>query len=132
MKQYARVISKFDSTNQVKVMIQKHSSCGKCGHCSEDDNLVLTLDNTLNAEIGDVISIEMKGSNILGAAIVVYFLPLLALVIGYIGASYLGLSTELSRIGLSGLLFALSFLVVRQFGASKEEDYQAKMQKIVT
>lgn len=130
MKQYARVISQLDS-DQVKVMVQKHSSCGKCGHCSEDDNLVLTLDNTLNAEIGDVITIEMKGSNILGAAIMVYFLPLLALITGYIGASYLGLSTELARIGLGGLLFALSFLGVRKFGESKEEDYRAKMQKII-
>ena len=130
MKQYARVISKPNS-EQVDVMVQKHSACGKCGKCSSDDNLVLTLDNTLNAEIGDVITIEMKGSSILGAAVAVYFMPLLALIVGYIGASYLGLQTEISKIGLGGLLFGVSFLGARKLGEKKEEDYRAQMQEIV-
>ncbi|MBM7557351.1 SoxR reducing system RseC family protein [Halanaerobacter jeridensis] len=130
MKQYARVISKPDS-EQVKVMVQKHSACGKCGKCSSDDNLVLTLDNTLNVDIGDVVTIEMKGSSILGAAVLVYFLPLLALIVGYIGAGYLGMQTEVTRIALGGLLFALSFLIARKVGEEKEKDYRAEMQEVV-
>lgn len=130
MKQYARVISKFNS-DQVKVMVQKHSACGKCGKCGSDDNLVLVLDNTLDAELGDVVTIEMKGSNILGAALMVYFLPLVALLVGYIGGSYLGLETEATKIALGGILFALSFLGVRKFGQNKKADYKAKMNEIV-
>ncbi|MGM0502469.1 MAG: SoxR reducing system RseC family protein [Bacillota bacterium] len=131
MKKYARVISKPDS-EQVKVMVQKHSACGKCGHCSEDDNLILTLDNTLDVEIGDVIAIEMEGSSISGAAISVYFVPLIALIIGYVaGAQYLGLQSELARISLALLLFAISFSGAHQLGKVKAEDYRAQMQEVI-
>ncbi|MGM0370386.1 MAG: SoxR reducing system RseC family protein [Bacillota bacterium] len=131
MKQYARVISQSDE-EQVEVMVQKHSACGKCGHCDEDDNLVLTLDNSLNVDTGDVVTIEMTGTNISGAAITIYLLPLLALIVGYIGASYLGVQTELSRIGLAALLFALSFIGARKLGQVKAEDYQAQMEEVVS
>lgn len=130
MKQYARVISKTNA-KKVEVMVQKHSACGKCGKCSSDDNLVLTLQNSLNAEIGDIITIEMKGSSILGAALAVYLLPLLALIVGYLGAGYLGLETEIAKIGLGGLLFFLSFLGARKLGEQKQEDYRAQMKEIV-
>ena len=130
MKQYARIISKPNS-QQVKAMVQKHSACGKCGHCSEDDNLVLTLDNNLDVEVGDIVTIEMEGSNILGAAFLVYFVPLIALIVGYIGAQYLGMESEVARISLSGLLFAISFIGARKFGEMKKEDYRAQMQEIV-
>ncbi len=129
MRQYAKVISVTD--NHAKVMIRKHSACGKCGKCSSDNNMTVVVNNHLNAKIGDMVILEMEEGNLLNAAILIYFVPLVGLIAGYLLGVGLGFVTELSKIILGLLLFILSFLGARKFGKRQQDEYKVKIISII-
>lgn len=68
------------------LQVPRSSACGdKCGSCSGQCNkgvIQVEMKNTLDAKIGDRVEIESKSGTILGAAFLVYILPLITLFIG--------------------------------------------------
>ncbi|PRX28620.1 RseC/MucC-like positive regulator of sigma(E) [Orenia metallireducens] len=131
MRQFAQVVSVLDNEHKVEVVIKKHSACGKCGGCHKGDDMKLIVDNDLKAKLGDMVILEMKESNLLNAALFIYLLPLVGLVIGYLAGVALGIDTELGRIGLGFLLFLASFLIARGFGKVQENKYNLKLTGIL-
>ncbi|AGB42014.1 Positive regulator of sigma E activity [Halobacteroides halobius DSM 5150] len=129
MKRFAQVIDVKGQTATVRVT--KHSSCDKCGECSNADDLTLTVTNDIEAKAGDMVTLEMKGSNISSAAVVVYLVPILGLIGGYILAPTLGLVAEGFKIMLGLLFMLLSFITARKFGDYKQEEYTPQITEVV-
>ncbi len=90
MKQYGIVTSVEGET--AKVLMKRHSSCGSCSACKmgqEEAKLEVKAINNVNAKTGEWVSVNMEDQDVLTAAFMVYVIPLLALLVGVIGGSYI-------------------------------------------
>lgn len=93
MVQQGFVMEIVDKTT-AKIKITRHSACASCGKCattSESKDIIVEVDNTLGARVGDKVEVNMETINVLKAAMIVYLIPLTFLLMGTI-ASYYGLS----------------------------------------
>lgn len=72
--------------NTAEVKIIRSSSCGEncasCGLCPGQTVLVEAI-NKADAAVGDTVIINMSDKKVLGAAFMVYIVPLIMLIIGY-------------------------------------------------
>lgn len=93
--------------------------------------MVMTAENTVGAQVGDEVEIDLENVNFMTAMLIAYGFPLAALVAGIFGGYYgllaLGLSDGMSQglasiIGL--LVLAASYAVIRY-----KEDSIKKMRK---
>lgn len=79
--------------NMVEVEIKRMTACGdSCNSCSSAckvPGIVVTIPNTLDANIGDYIELEAKGESILKYAIIVYMIPFFMLLLGIFSSMYL-------------------------------------------
>lgn len=67
------------------VQMQKHAACAGCNACkkgSSDNDIFIEAENPINASVGDKVEVDLEAPNLLTAAIIVYMIPLLALLIG--------------------------------------------------
>ncbi len=98
--------------NTATVRFQRSSACGKCNACfhlgkSEAD---IELDNALGAKPGDRVIIELHGKTVVKASVIVYGVPLVALIAGIAIGSAAG---DLYA-ALAGVLFAAgAFFLLR-------------------
>ena len=68
------------------LVLQKHSACASCGKCkdlsSESKEILVEVDNTIGAKIGDYVEVNMENINVLKATALAYLVPLAFLLIG--------------------------------------------------
>lgn len=108
-----------------KFKMKRESAWAKCGKCfssktsSESQDLVVEVDNTLGAQLGDYVEVSMEKVNVMKALAIMYGVPLIALLLGTVGGYYLLKSTvggdmlEVYSM-LIGLVFtALAYLGIR-------------------
>ena len=85
MNQQGYVIEIVDK-NTAKLRMQKHSACASCGKCkdlsSESKEILVEVDNTIGAKIGDYVEVNMENINVLKATALAYLVPLAFLLIG--------------------------------------------------
>ncbi|MBM7624180.1 SoxR reducing system RseC family protein [Sporohalobacter salinus] len=117
MREYAKVIEVND--NLATVRIQRHGSCDKCGKCGESNDIEVEAKNSIGAKEGDLVTIELRDSNVLGAALVVYLLPLINLFIGYFIGQWFSGNYGFGNSDLIGALSGISFLIISLFFARK-------------
>ena len=75
-----------------KLRMKRHSACASCGKCattSEEKDIIVEVDNTIGAKVGDRVEVNMETINVLKAAFIVYTIPLIALLIGTVGTFYI-------------------------------------------
>lgn len=106
-----------------KVLITRHAACGDCGACQvgkENLNLILTAENTVGGNPGDMVEIELKTENFLFASFIMYGIPLLGLIIGLVGGYYggkaLGYNENVSQLvaAVAGLLaLSMTYVAIR-------------------
>ncbi|MGO0882068.1 SoxR reducing system RseC family protein [Clostridioides difficile] len=94
-----------------KLKMQRHSACAACGKCatadsSESKEILVEVDNTIGAKVGDHVEVSMDNMNVLKAAVMAYIIPLVALLVGTIGTFYV-----LGAIGMTSGVEAISGLV---------------------
>lgn len=94
-----------------KLKMQRHSACAACGKCattdsSESKEILVEVDNTIGAKVGDHVEVSMDNMNVLKAAAMAYIIPLIALLVGTIGTYYI-----LGAIGVTSGVEAISGLV---------------------
>ncbi len=97
------------------MQFERHSACDKCHMCAVTKDTMkveVTLDNTLGANVGDFVEVEMGERYVLTAAAIVYVIPLVLIGVG------IGLGTlinELAQVlmGLGGLIvgFVIAILL---------------------
>ncbi|MDI0265882.1 SoxR reducing system RseC family protein [Clostridioides difficile] len=94
-----------------KLKMQRHSACAACGKCATTDSteskeILVEVDNTIGAKVGDHVEVSMDNMNVLKAAVMAYIIPLIALLVGTIGTYYI-----LGAIGVTSGVEAISGLV---------------------
>ena len=106
MQQRVKVRS-CDPNGTAQVMVLRQSACsGDCHKCSgcgaAEQTVIFTAQNPIGAKPGDLVTVEAASGPVLKAAAVLYMLPLVLFIGGYL----LGMQWRLG--GLTGLLaFAL-------------------------
>ncbi len=100
------VVSKVKG-GKATVQFERHSACDKCHMCAVTKDTMkveVTLDNTLGANVGDFVEVEMGERYVLTAAAIVYVIPLVLIGVG------IGLGTLINE--LAQVLMGLGGLVV--------------------
>ena len=131
MNQQGYIVEIVDSVT-AKLKLKRHSACASCGKCattSESKDIIVEVDNTIGAKVGDIVEVNMETVNVLKAAFIAYTIPLAGLLIGTVGAFYILKYLNINNIeiisGGVGLIFTLlSFLILKKndkkFRDSKE------------
>lgn len=112
MDQLVRVRETYsDGTAQV-VCIRESACSGDCHKCSgcgaAKEVILLTADNPIGAETGDLVNVRSETGPVLKAAAVLYMMPLVLFFAGYALAAVLDLSGAL----VGCLAFALSVVLI--------------------
>ena len=132
MNQQGYIIEIVDNIT-AKLKLKRHSACASCGKCattSEEKDIIVEVDNTIGAKVGDRVEVNMETINVLKAAFIVYTLPLVALLIGTVGTFYILNAINFNRnieiiSAIVGLIFTIIvFLILKKndkkFRDSKE------------
>ena len=103
MNQQGYIIEIVDEKT-AKLKMQRHSACASCGKCqtlsSETKEILVEVDNTIGAKIGDHVEVNMDNMNVLKATALAYIVPLIFLMLGTIG-SYFVLDKVIEAQGIS-------------------------------
>ena len=75
--------------NVAKVHVSMHASCTSCGSCGGSGATIVDAENSIGAELGQRVVMEVIEHNVLTSAFIVYLLPLVLPVIGYIFGYYI-------------------------------------------
>lgn len=95
---------------RAELAVQRESACsGDCHHCggcgTVGQTLRLTAENPIGAEKGDIVYIASESGPVLWAAALVYSVPLLLFLLGYLLSMRLG--GWAAAIGAAGFLIGL-------------------------
>jgi len=120
--------------NIARVKVGRHNECKNCGACPGDNSVVIEAKNPIGAKVGQRISFQMKDTNMLMAAFVVYIVPLIAVVIGVLVgqviAKMFGYNPWGFQIGGGIITFILSMINIKKF--DKFAHSNEKMQPVIT
>ena len=115
------------------VEFDRKSACDSCHMCAvtkDGMKVKIVIENTLNAAVGDVVTVSMGERFVLTAALIVYIIPLVLVGIG-VGVG--SLLTELAQVLLAvgGLVvgFVIAFLLDR-FVIRKKKGFAPRMTEI--
>lgn len=111
------IVIKLLENQQAEVLVERGSACGgncaSCGGCSYKNKLTTVAFNRVTAQVGDTVVLETRTAKILKAAALVYLLPLVTFLLGYILAAASGLGeTGAMLVSLGGLLLGLLLVVL--------------------
>lgn len=114
-------------------------SCSKCGSsCADKSKIEVTVENSLDASVGDVVELESASTVILGTAFLFYVLPIMALILGmYLSNTYWIDKNQQSGEVLSLLVgfgfMIVTFLGIHVFGKfrSKDKNSMFTMTKLI-
>ena len=113
--------------DKAKVRIDKKAECSKCGMCLFPANANYTdfeVQNTLSAEVGDIVQIERKPA-VLTGAVITFLIPLL-LIAGGVCIGLFVIKNDFWTLGISLGIVVLWFLFLML-----TEKYRKKMQKFI-
>lgn len=118
MNQQGYIIEIVDEKT-AKLKMQRHSACASCGKCqtlsSETKEILVEVDNTIGANIGDHVEVNMDNMNVLKATALAYIVPLFFLMLGTMSSYFvLDKLIEIQGVGvevISGLIGILMMLI---------------------
>ena len=122
MQQTAQVI-RIVSDNRAEVKVHRASACasahncGSCDHCSFMEHapeVIVEAENICGARAGDTVTVESATAKVLGAAVLVYIVPIVLFFAGYFGGVALN-KTESMAILWGGAGFAMGLLLAILF-----------------
>jgi len=132
MNQHGYVVEIVDSIT-AKIKMQKHSACASCGKCAsstDKKDIVVEVDNTIGAKVGDYVEVNMNSVDVIKAASIVYIVPLMALLGGTI-ASYsilnfidISFNKEILSAIIGVTLTALAYLFIKSKDSKLRESRQ--------
>lgn len=109
------VVLKTMSNGLAEVLVERATACGdncgSCGVCKYASEIRTYAKNTLGASEGEQVVIKTKSSDIIGAAFLIYVVPLAVLLLSYALCAYNGMP-ELHGIGVSFAAFFVCVAVV--------------------
>ena len=97
------------------------SNCGNCESCIFQSELKTLAKNSINARPGQKVIIESKSSRIYKAAMLVYILPMLLMVLGYALGAALSTGEGLGiALGFAGLIAGAALIVLSERRKNRE------------
>ncbi|MBR5251130.1 MAG: SoxR reducing system RseC family protein [Clostridia bacterium] len=134
MQEKAKIIK--TKNNKAIARVNRKSACGTCGMCAikpKDLFIDLTVENTLNANVGDEVLIEVSIGSVAKMSLVAYLIPLV-LGIVFLTAFYFLVKIEWLTIVAFFVGTALGFLIVSIIDKKvyNKQKNQPKMVAIVT
>lgn len=122
MNQQGYIIEIVDEKT-AKLKMQRHSACAACGKCvtsSETKDIVVEVDNSIGARVGDHVEVNMDNVDVLKATVIAYIVPLASLLVGTIGTYFVldflevksGIEIISAVVGL--LLTAITFVIIKK------------------
>lgn len=89
------------------------ASCGKCGMTESQEYVDFLVENTLSAQKGEVVSVEIPEGNSVKLAFVAYVLPIIPAILMLVLGVCLGLKEWISALMfLGGLTIGFGFVVM--------------------
>lgn len=82
------IVKKILNPTQAEIEVQRQSACGhdcsKCGGCgTPTERIKATAVNSVDAQVGDIVTVEGSSKQILGMAAIVYAIPLILFFVFY-------------------------------------------------
>lgn len=116
-----------------EVEITRSSACGEscasCGLCPGQTARIYAI-NDVNAKAGDTVIIDMSDKKVLGAAFLVYIVPLIMLIAGYFSGYALFKSDGIAI--LTGFIFmAVTFILLMRTDRKLKRRYTPHIISIV-
>ena len=132
MEQQGYIVGIIDEKT-AKLKMQRHSACASCGKCtttSEKKDIVVEVDNSIGAKLGDRVVVNMESMNVLKAVGIAYIFPLISLLIGTIGTYYVlqlientkNIEVISSTVGI--IIMVISFFILRKNDSKLRESRQ--------
>lgn len=119
---------------EVKVIVKRSSSCGdncaSCGLGCGGREIVVTAENRAGAKQGDTVEIEMKSSEVLGAAVWVYMVPVIFFVIGDIIFNNIFHHELIAAAGGFGMMAVIYFAII-VINRKNKDKYRLIVEKIL-
>lgn len=129
---YQKGIIKKTVKNIADVEIQRSTACGEscasCGLCP-GRTAVVKADNAIGAKSGDTVILDMADQKVLGAAFLVYIVPVVVLIIGYF-IGYAILKTEIYGAVTGFILMAVTFVIIMMFDKRLKNKYTPRIVRI--
>ena len=121
------------SGKSAEIEITRSSSCGEsCASCGLCPGLTarVSASNDIGAALGDTVTIDMADKKILGAAALVYIVPVAVLIIGYFIA-YAISHSELISAAAGFVFMALTFAVLILSDKRLKRRYTPRITRII-
>ena len=116
--------------NKIKVKMFKESSCAHCSGCGDASKLTRELDLFYNGEveIGDIVTFELEDAKMLKIGFLVYILPIIMMLIGFVISSRMG-NSEKTSVFISFGFLIISFICLHIYDKYFVKE---KVQMVVT
>lgn len=112
MDQLVRIREVYDNGTAQVICIRESACSGDCHKCSgcgaAKEAILLTADNPIGADVGDLVNLRSETGPVLKAAMVLYMMPLVLFFVGYGLAAALNMSGAL----FGSLAFAASIVLI--------------------
>lgn len=120
MNEYGKIIAV--EGDEALISIRRSSACDSCGACEmgcHEEEMRLTVNNSLNGKVGDYVELELSSKQVLKASAITYLIPLFALILG-IAAGYwiarrLNFNPEVTGSILGIGFTVLAFYIIKAF-----------------
>ncbi len=127
------------SNGMAEVEVRRISGCGggcsSCGGSCNMPSIVVSMENPINAKVGDYVEIKGKSKKIIKYALIVYMIPFVMLILGIILSMNLFQSMNIANyenysfiVGLIFLVF--SFFIVRKVDNSIKKKNENAMEMV--
>ncbi len=113
------IVTKLMPNNTAEVVVTRLTACGgNCGRCEGcvcDNEVRAIANNPLGAKPGQKVVIESQSSKVFGAVALVYIMPIVLFLAGYLAAAAVGASEGVCiAVSFGALLLSAVILVVSQ------------------
>ncbi|MEW9077088.1 SoxR reducing system RseC family protein [Terrisporobacter glycolicus] len=100
-----------------KIKLGRHSECKNCGACPGNNNLIVSVNNTIGAKVGDKVCVQIQQDNIVPSVYIVYIQPLLLVfmgsIIGYLVSVYTHKSATVLKVVFGAIFFIISIIFIK-------------------
>lgn len=105
-----------------KLKVGRHNDCKNCGACPSNNAVIMDVQNSISAKPGERVEIEIKETNALRAAFIVFMMPIFAIAVGaFMGAwigGKVGSLKQIFEISGGATAFVMALLYIKLFDKS--------------
>lgn len=127
-------VIKIEKKNNVRISFDRKSACDQCRMCAVSKSgktVEIVVPNNLGAQVGDSVLVSMGDKFVLTAALIVYIIPLILVVIGVaVGASF-GVGIQLLLVFVALVIGFVAAALLDKKVIRKKKGFVPEMTKIL-